>query len=42
VRGLIVEGPWETDQNVYKNSGSGYQLFVVVNMDMGTLELILK
>lgn len=42
VRGLIVEGPWETDQNVYKNSGSGYQLFVDVNMDMGTLELILK
>lgn len=42
VRGLIVEGSWETDQNVYKNSGSGYQLFVDVNMDMGTLELILN
>jgi hypothetical protein len=42
VRGLQVEGPWEADQNVYKNSGSGYQLFVDVNMDMGTLELILN
>lgn len=42
VRGLQVEGPWEADQNVYKNSGPGYQLFVDVNMDMGTLELILK
>jgi hypothetical protein len=42
VRGLIVEGSWETDQNVYKNSGAGYQLFIDVNMDMGTLELILN
>lgn len=42
VRGLIVEGPWEADQNIYKNSGSGYQLSVDINMDMGTLELILN
>ncbi len=42
VRGLKVEGDWETDQNIYSNVGSGYPLTIDVNMDMGTLELILK
>lgn len=42
VRGLQVEGTWEANQNTYKNFGSGYQLFIDVNMDMGTLELILN
>ncbi|PKO04217.1 MAG: hypothetical protein CVU41_18145 [Chloroflexi bacterium HGW-Chloroflexi-3] len=42
VRGLNVQGPWEADQNTYKNTGSGFQLFIEINMDMGTLELILQ
>ena len=42
VRGLEVEGDWISDRNVYTNPGTGHQLTVELNVDLGSIKLVLK